>query len=1154
MIQRIGGGLLSSHVRIMAALACVSALGLNSARAESEFEYGCALIERSAPDFSTQDLVERLIAKLDANAGAAAHTDATLLKAILKRRLAQNASIAARATLLAEAEKLYAEVLAGPRTYANYTFAERDEATLDFDCVKALKKGATEDPAQSAKLMSEAAAVMAKVAQKYRAQSDALYPEFQRCWNILKVFLDHNDIDNPKPLPAGILDPLNKAFAAWVDPDQRFIAASVEQLDCLPDKDPAKKALAADLLIICGARNADEKLGDQAITVAWYGFMEGRVHAINLDEAKADEAWVAALNIETQAFSVEKRNQFFAIQKLILRERVKLKMALHHYSEVVEMLSVSDMPPNLFSDDSGKEILAAYTRALTKTDDADGSQFERAIRTLQAMIVREDNAGSAWSAEFAGAIAETVAGARGKHLPLKLRAAEWSSAARGFMLKAEDAYRRYEELQHNDAGNARPQFDAAAAEYESAAECLRSAISAARKESPAARMKIESKAWLSLSRCYLRTHNYLEAVVACQAMLGTFGQKNRSWLPDPAKAANRDVKDALPELDTLVKQGAETLEYAKRVAIRFHPNTIIDLEPGSAGDNEYSRARAKMELAASLEKAAGPPTEIVAAFTAAADLFAQVKPGSPNYEAALFQCALAWTSVQDQYATGKLPGRPEDMQAKARDFAARALAAFQKYEEAVAHTAAASESVTQQRESRRGTLLLLRSSLCLAAGEWIRAADTVDEFMAWLRQNPASHNGANGANGADGALRNKFRALMELSAAKDAPDSDNYAKDAADCMNAWKSAATKNDAVYQYMLARLSRRYDALATDAAKRGLAGDAVKACNEKVADFEELRVASLKAGAPVAGMLSEYSYLFWTLHRAGRAGRAIDVGKELLETFDPKGAGANIPDDEKPWQAMLIKMIGEAAGGKRGIVRYDDLAKWDRCKQDHTLLVDFMYDTVSGAQYPNGDAHRPAFDRFNVDNERALAQIQTIRRNYPDCATLKPELGENGKSYLAIIEDEIDFRRKIASARALLLDLVIGKGDELTKGNHEDEAKPYLELASNLLQVEIAKGNDSLDLKLKKAKLDATIGKYDEALKALFDIRAGSISDTVIYFEASKLMSIVFARKNKWKDAAEFPEFIANIIGFDSQRVRERWPDMKEFLEECKKHEQK
>jgi hypothetical protein len=39
-------------------------------------------------------------------------------------------------------------------------------------------------------------------------------------------------------------------------------------------------------------------------------------------------------------------------------------------------------------------------------------------------------------------------------------------------------------------------------------------------------------------------------------------------------------------------------------------------------------------------------------------------------------------------------------------------------------------------------------------------------------------------------------------------------------------------------------------------------------------------------------------------------------------------------------------------------------------------------------------------------------------------------------------------------------------------------------------------------------------------------------------------------KWPRAVEYPEFVAVAVGFEVQLVKEHWPEMKEFLQECYK----
>ena len=1139
MTRLIGGGILFSRVPVVVLGAAMLCAG--TARAEAEYEYARALIERDDPAFRTTDLVEHLIKQLEAIPGS--RSDAKLIHAELDRHEARQASVARRATLLSDADKLYAELLAGPKTYAHYAVAEREAGLLNMETARALRKSAEEEPARRDEYLRNAAALFAKIAAGHKAESERQQPAFDAAYRAITKWIDTNDPDaEGKAVPAPLLTAYGKAFDAWIDPDQRYVAALVEQLDCMSDSDPARKTFSAEILTFCEKRSTDIRLANQEAATSWYTMMQGKVYAALLDEKEADAHWTEAAGAPV-------------LKKAILRDRIRLKMKLQHYAEVVKLVEDQDGDlAQMISDDAGKEILETYTRAMTRVPDATPEDYERAIRALQALIEHESAPGitTAWSGQFSVAMSEIFTAARGKHMLPALRPAEWYSSATGFVLQADRAYLRYTELQRTDADHARPQFEKATAAYEDAAECLRRAITAAHAATPAVRLNIEPKAWMQLGRCYVRMQDFPEALVAYKAFQTLYQARNRTWLPDPAKAEarafySRQVNAALGEVDAMMQRLPASIAYvSERLRERHIPQPEND---GPTTDSEFRPAQSKFSIALQLAEtgraqtahdpalAADTFAEAAKDFEKAAELFKAVKSSSHDYEPALYKIAGALTHLQNLYAVERMRDvKPADAKLKSSEYAQQALDALQRYEDYIAKTAAATESAGTERANRAGALMLTRSQLCNATGAWEHALQHAEDYLSWAKANSAPPEGI------DAALFNKFRALVELSAAQSAPDQDKFLSEASETMLAWRSRKPDGDATYRYMLARLIQRHETLAA-----GSSADAA-IHYEKLADLEERRMSSFKAGEAT---LKDHAALLFAYKRANLTSNAVAAGKALLDNFDPKGVGTYIPDDPAPWQALLAQMIGDSKSGVKGVVRYDDLTKWDRCKADHTLLIDLMYDGAEAAQFPNGDAHRPAYDRFNTDMDKALAQAQTIRRNYPDCATLKPELGQNGKALLALVEDEIDFRRKIAAARGLVIDLSTQVCDELERDGKSDDAQTYRAIASDLLQKEIDAGRDTPELKQKLVGIYISRGKLNEALTLARSIRNDADSDSALYFDASKSISIIYARQNKWADAMEYPSFLEKIDGFDGKMVKERWPDMKAFLDECRAH---
>jgi hypothetical protein len=1129
-----------------------------SIRAEDEYEYAQALLERDGVTFQTTDLIERLIKKLETN--AASRTDSKLIRALLDRKQARSAAAGAvqRATLLNHASGIYDEILAGPKTYAHYTSAEHEAAGLQLDRVRALKKSAEEDPANAKTSLAQAGDVMNKLAAQYKAQTDALYPPFHGAYLKYIAWLDANDPNREgRVIPREILEPLQKSFSAWLTADQKWLTARVEALDCLPEGDAGRKKLADEVYRDCESRLAEPAFSEMPVAAAWYQFTEGRAYSLAGMHEKADDTW-DLIDLTPQ------QHDALTILKLVLRERIRMNMKIAKYDKVIAI--VNKTHSELFDDDAGKEVLIDYMLALTRYTDATQEDYKSAVGALRVLITKETVGGvkNAWANEFARSLANVVSVARQKKLLPQLSGAEWYDAGTGFMLKADAEHWRAEEFQKTDREQAKQHNQLANESYESAAECLRSAISAVRQDEKnlAQRLMIEPKSWFALGACYVQTKDYSEAMVAYLSLSAAFGEKNRAWLPDQTRNRafyTQPVKDSLAELEQLLKKTSEYRLKVYNLDVRAHPGTHIPPPPEVpevSSDRAYIDAKNQQKLASGMfedayklfasdpKNAANNLLEAAKICLKAAENFQAVPAQSASHEAALYGAASSLTLAHRIYASGKLAIRADESKAKAKELAARALEGLQRYEDHVAKTGAASDSDSQRRQAMLGQLLLFRCELCSTLSDWAGVLKNCDAYSEWQRHNAA-------ANNTDYIAHSRFRALIELSGVKNAPDREERLNDAWTAMSTWRQSNPKEDAIYRYMLDSLSRRFEAAAADAAALDAGDPRIQTYYAKIADLEALRFDSAKQSKN-APSISDYAFHVFALKRAGRKQLALNAAKDLIDKFDPKATGTCIPDEPQVWQDLLAKMIGNPATGVKGVVRYTDLNKWERCRADHALLVDYMYDTPQGAAFPQNDSHRPEFDRCNMDLEKALALVQTIRRNYPDCQTLKPELGENGRAYLTKIEDEIDFRRKILETRRLISTLALEMSEQLKREGKQTEAQSCIELASEQFKFEREHGSDSQELQLRLAKLNVILGKYDDAFTILYDLRRNIPDhDALIYFEVMKEISCAYARQAKWKDAAEYPKYYGAVFGFDTNRVREHWPEMKSFLEECTSH---
>jgi hypothetical protein len=164
--------------RIMVGVAYCLLAG--AARAEMDYEFARALLDRSEADFETHDIVARLAEQLDAN--PATKTEGKHVRAILRRRHAAGASIEKQKALLDEAHALYGEVLADAR-YRHLALAAREADDLGVERIKRTRQVAEQlkprDAQAAAMMLAEAARELRPRAEKYRAEAAPLRAAFE---------------------------------------------------------------------------------------------------------------------------------------------------------------------------------------------------------------------------------------------------------------------------------------------------------------------------------------------------------------------------------------------------------------------------------------------------------------------------------------------------------------------------------------------------------------------------------------------------------------------------------------------------------------------------------------------------------------------------------------------------------------------------------------------------------------------------------------------------------------------------------------------------------------------------------------------------------------------------------------------------------------
>jgi len=908
----------------------------------------------------------------------------------------------------------------------------------------------------------------------------------------------------------------------------------------------------------------------------------------------------------------DQKKQFMALKRLVIQSLIRMKMQAKKYGDVELIISeilLDSSWQKFWEEDGGKNMIIIFAKACTLPSDSGADQYEKAIKKLREFIAKETKGGvtTRWGNEFSRTIAELLEESRTKATPIrpKLSASEWYDAARGFFLLGQNEYKEFteKEKEFKEATDAADKtkkkeisdakFDKAYGEYQNAVDYYRRSITEARLDkSLLVRVTVEPKAWFEIGLCYVKMKHYYEATIANLALRDTYLPNDRKrWMPDLKKAEHfkyaKLVQEVLADLDKpqsgLIAKANQNLIYALDENEKAHKNRedgwnrkfknrILSKEESMPDsgivDPDYVAAKNDMDDAKNLSDQAKTQTGkqaeegyigALAKYTAAAGRFLKVKPGTKAYEIALYQSGTSYMMAQAIWATGRIPSRAAEGAAQNKELAKNALDSFKKYEEYLAANKAEKPEDEARRKKTAGAVLLARNSLNSGAQNWEEVIRTADEYVAW---EDTQENMTNRA--ADVALMNKFRALVELAARIPEslpPKCDPYLEKAENAMRQWRKMKEKDNKTYVLMLNALSHRNNRAALQGmalirrAKENNEPTTVTAQNIEnyelaVVKLWSERVQIIEDAQDQEPSLEDYARLLYLLNKNRKEKEVCDLGLKVLQKFDPDSKNIKLPEDEKFWQAHLEKM--------NVVIRYNDLKKNDQCKLDHRILIDYMYDTREGAVLPDGNETRPKNDKFNSDMERALKQIETIRKNYPDCQTLDPKLGEGGKPLLArakedmpimgMVEEEVEYRRKIKATRELVFSQALQVAMKV--GNDfPDEAKRYRGIAANQLEAIEKLTGPNADLQNKKAEIYISIGEYEKALETLKAVLIDEKDQgSVVYFDASKRISQVYKLQKKWTEAVDYPAFIALTAGIESDIVKARWADMKEFLKEC------
>ena len=1183
--------------------AVVFAGSTRDARAESDFEYAKLLMDLSIP---TDDLVQRQIARLDESASPTGKLEAKMVKAAFKRRKAQEATVEKRGALLKEASELYKDVVASnDKKFRLYETAVKDSDTVNMDILTSNLDNAKSNPAEAKKYRAEAGAMFDKKAMAYKEEAEKAYPEFQAA---LKRFNEEMKRLNPKgdegkvPGPA-FLDPLDKAFYAWNVPDRRYVAMKVKQVDVLDESDPDKKKIVTEMVAHCKKRLEDEVMGDFPALTAQYSYCQGSLFAAIANEDEASKAWNEALEIDLTQQPEGVKKQVISIFKLIIHDLVKMKMKSRKYGDVEEIILKikTGVLRSIFEEDMGKDMLIEYAKALTIPAES-SIDYEKAVKVLREAAAKE-RAGSQWANDFSRAMAEVLIDARNKKIVPHLSAEEWYDAAHGMHLMGRYIYtQEYEKFNKSedpkDKEQAQVKFQEAYKEFANAVDHYRRAIAEARRSDHTnlvTRLNIEPKAWFEMGLSYVRMNHDYEAIIAYKAMRDSFLPENRKkWMPDEKKIpkdqvkavkAALDVLDLPKEKDGMLAKSGSNIIFALDANEKTHkdpwnialkPKIMNEnshegapLDPDSPTDQDYiiadgddkgARSLADSAKKASAEGKAGSPEakqnagelwkQALAKHLSAAEKFAKVKPTSTAYDFALVHCAYSWTQAQKIVSDGLVPKMdPKEAEKQGKELAQKALEAYTKYDDYVAKTPTTDEKVLARRKKAQGTILLAKNSLYIGAGNWEQSVKTSDEYIAFEAENPQQKSSAHIA------YLNKFRALLSQAATTPAPESDPYLKNTLATLRDFRQANSTDNKLFVFMLNVLSDRYNVAAFQLEKlKKTKSDLTKETSEKydelidlyenkVAELQGERVDMLEESSGDDLTLDDYSRLVYLFNKTGQTRKAADIAIKLLKKFDPENKNMRMADDEKVWGPFLKSM--------QRVISYASINKQERCIKEHSVLVDYMYDTDAGVQRPENDPKRPPTDQLNQNMDKALAKLESIKNpagEFKDCATLTTGPTPGGKSYLAIVEDEIQFRRKILAARDLLSEVALVVAKKLRAEGKEEASLEYMKVAKEQIEIlkDFNKGGSAIEIKV--AEIDIALGKTQDAMARLINVAPKFDPASPQYFYVKRLISELYADQKRWTDAVDFPSFVVVTQGFNSEMVKKRWPDMRAFLKTC------
>ncbi|GMV79835.1 MAG: hypothetical protein AMXMBFR7_10190 [Planctomycetota bacterium] len=1112
--------------------------------AQDDYVYAQRLLETHAEDLDAPSLVRRLAARLESARDPRRTLTARLLRAMACRTDARRATPARRQELLAEAEAHYQAFLAGGANHPDLARARADTETLQLDFARAQAQAAAADPAQAAELGRQAAQRLLEKADTHRIAAERLRVPLKA------AFADPDLESEDDAKRARVLQRIQAALEPYLEHERPHLTLRLEALAAMPTG-PERAAAARALIAHLQAQLDSEDLGLLDDLCAWLQYAKGRTHALIQDEDAAAAAWHEALGYEMGGAPAEARAAALEIRKAILRDYVAMherSASPARFEKIVEIVSGAvDHPGHpdlqrLRCEPEGKLLRIARARAWPHVPEAGTEEFERALRDLHAIV----RYGPPWSRNAAQAMAELAALAAQRRLRPNLAPAVWLGAAHGAWLDGHAAAQRARELGPAETPEARAVRETERASFERAVALYRKAISTARggpHASPAERLLVEPRAWSEMSDAHLRLDEPLETYLAAQALRDFFAPDRRArWLPDPKRDpkfyARTEIAAALAALDApaghepgregWLARAANAAHFALGRLQRADPHLYLRLQEGQAQPNACARAAILLDDARRLYAAARAAESPDAALARARDAFLKAETaalgfqslaaGDPQLETALYQAGAAWALAAQLAAEAPLKHAPEA--ARERACAEQALARWEAYESHLRAHPEQDDRALARRTERARAIALQRLLLHHQGRDWDRVLEAAAAYTALA---PAAD-----PNAALVALRS-VQALAARAEGLPAPEAAQRLGTA----EALLGRLAAQPAHLSFARRTLAARYAALAADSACEP---EERRAWHGRAADLFAADLAAQEAPP-----LETAARLLPLLQAAGRPRDAAAHALRLLERHDPNRRNAGI--DDEAWPALLEAM--------QSVLRFEDRERWKRCRQDHAVLIDWLYETREGAANGDDPSLRPAHDKRPVDYERALEQLASIRRNYPDAATVAPRRDEErfrGASWLDAVAAEIALRRTLLSVREGAVDLALEAAQEEEAAGRAGEAARLRQAAADQLGLLLEALGDIPSLRLRRAEALAAGGAIHEAIGLLEALRAEwPERDSAWYVRLSRRISELHFERRAFAAAAEWPERM-RIAGVNAEWKRKHWPDVDAFLERC------